>query len=64
MKLRTDHPAKTPPLRINEGKTLCSTQQIGYIGPLKCSARYQHILTGVEIVFGLLLATKCQRANG
>ena len=58
-----DHPAKAPPLHIKEGKTLWSTWQIDYIGPLKSSAGYKYILTGVEIISGLLTATKCQKAN-
>ena len=63
LKLQMDHPAKAPPLHIKEGKTLWSTWQIDYIGPLKSSAGYKYILTGVEIISGLLTATKCQKAN-
>ncbi|KAF1541853.1 hypothetical protein FQV19_0015112, partial [Eudyptula minor] len=64
LKLQTDHPAKTPPLHINEGKTLWSIWQIDYIGPFKSSAGYRYILTGVEVVSGLLMATKCRKADG
>ncbi|KAK4810584.1 hypothetical protein QYF61_007321 [Mycteria americana] len=64
LKLQADHPAKAPPLHINEGKALWSTWQIDYIGPFKSSAGYRYILTGVEVVSGLLMATKCRKADG
>ncbi|KAK4811127.1 hypothetical protein QYF61_019758 [Mycteria americana] len=64
LKLQADHPAKAPPLHINEGKTLWSTWQIDYIRPFKSSAGYRYILTGVEVVSGLLMATKCRKADG
>ncbi|KAK4806797.1 hypothetical protein QYF61_005593, partial [Mycteria americana] len=64
LKLQADHPAKAPPLHINEGKALWSTWQIDYIGPFKSSTGYRYILTGVEVVSGLLMATKCRKADG
>ncbi|KAK4810477.1 hypothetical protein QYF61_004257 [Mycteria americana] len=64
LKLQADHPAKAPPLHISEGKALWSTWQIDYIGPFKSSAGYRYILTGVEVVSGLLMATKRRKADG
>lgn len=40
LKLQTNRPAKAPLLHINQGKTLWSTWQTDYIGPLKPSARH------------------------
>jgi len=62
LKLQTHHPAKAPPLRISWAKAL--PWQIDYIGLLKSSAGYRYILTGVEVVSGLLMVTKCRKANG
>lgn len=64
LKLQTYHPAKAPPLHISKAKTLWFTWKIDYIGPLKSSAEYKYILTGVEVVSGLLAAPKCWKANG
>lgn len=63
-RLRADHPAKAPPLHINEGKTLWSTWQIDDVGPFESSAGHRYILTGVEVVSGLLVTTNWRRADG
>lgn len=58
LKLQADRPVKAKPLHINEGKTLWSTWLIDCIGSFKASAGYRYILTGVEVVSGLLTVTK------
>lgn len=63
LRLGQNHPDQALPLHIRSNKTLCSTWQIDYIGPLKTSKGYKYILTGVEVISRLLRATKSRQAN-
>lgn len=63
LRLGQNYPDLASPLHIKSDKTLWSRWQIDYIGPLKTSNGHKYILTGVEVVSGLLVATKSKHAD-
>lgn len=63
LRLVQNHPDQALPLHIKNNKALWSIWQIDYIGPLKTSNSYKYILTGMEVVSGLLVDTKSRQAD-
>lgn len=56
--LRDDHPLKNPTLLLTQNKSLA----VDYIGSFQIANRKPHILFGVEITSGLMLAEAVQQA--
>lgn len=63
LRCRQNHPYLALPFHIKSDRKIWCTWQIDYIGSLKTPNGYKYELTGVEVVSGLLVATKSRNAG-